>query len=78
VQWSDELVHWVKAKAPSDEPTVQFLDVLDELLEKKKRRQKRRMNRRSMVGTVGISDGLKKQDRDGPSQQLVAPDEPMV
>jgi hypothetical protein len=31
VQWSDELVHWVKAKAPSNEPMVQFVDAPDEL-----------------------------------------------
>jgi hypothetical protein len=31
VQWSDELVHLVKAKALSDEPMVQFLVALDEL-----------------------------------------------
>jgi hypothetical protein len=31
-----------------------------------------------MVGTVGLSDGMKKQDRDGSSERLVAPDEQMV
>jgi hypothetical protein len=31
VQSSDELVHRVKPLVPSDEPTVQFLDVSDEL-----------------------------------------------
>jgi hypothetical protein len=31
VQLSDELVHWVKPYAPSDEPTVHFLVSSDEL-----------------------------------------------
>jgi hypothetical protein len=30
VQWSDELVHWVKTKALSDEPMVHFLVASDE------------------------------------------------
>jgi hypothetical protein len=34
MQWSNELVHWVKAKVPSDEPPIQFLDAPDELQKK--------------------------------------------
>jgi hypothetical protein len=45
VQSSDKLVHWVKTKAPSDEPTVHFLVASDEL------------QRRREDSSVGWTDG---------------------
>jgi hypothetical protein len=51
-----ELVHWVKAKAPSDEPTVQFLVAPDELQRKSSEHSSTKWSNGQSEDTVGLSN----------------------
>jgi hypothetical protein len=108
VQSSDELVHWVNTRAPSDEPTIRFLVASDELQRKSSKdsstgwsdglsedtvdpsdaqfesRQRHAKMKSSAPdeptpwsrGSVGLSDGRMKPNRDDLAAGSSAPDEP--
>jgi hypothetical protein len=76
VQSSDELVHWVKTKAPLDEPTVHFLVASNELQRKSSEDSNTRLSDSLSEDTVGLSNAQFESRQRRAKTKSSAPDEP--
>jgi hypothetical protein len=76
VQSSDELVHWVKTRAPSDEPTVHFLVASDKLQRKSSEDSSTGWSDGLSEDTVGLSDAQFESRQRHTKTKSSAPDEP--